>query len=223
MSSKIFPGDGTAGQPVSWAPLSFAAVDLPRHGIPPRNQGSSTEAAVEQRIRETEADAGRRIEEAHRRGFQEGESAGRTQGAKQWEAALDRLSRAVAEIAGLRTRFHREAEDDAVRLSLAVARRILHRDLTVNPEAILGLVKAALEQLDAREVHRLRLHPDGAAIVSRRLNELGLPIRVEVIADPSFEPGAVVFETTRGQLDASIETQLDEIGHGFADLLGHSS
>ena len=223
MSSKIFSGSGAAEQPVSWTPLSFTTVDPPRTGTAPRNQAGGADTAAEQKIRETEADAGRRIEEAHRRGLQEGESAARAQTAKHWEAALDRLARAVAEIAGLRARSRRDAENDAVRLSLAIAHRILHRELTVNPDAILGLVKAALEQLDARELHRVRLHPDSAAIVSRRLNELGLPVRVEVIADPSFEPGAAVFETTRGELDASIETQLDEIGHGFADLLGHSS
>jgi flagellar assembly protein FliH len=42
---------------------------------------------------------------------------------------------------------------------------------------------------------------------------------VEVIADPSAEPGAVIFETDRGNLDASLESQLKEIERGLADRL----
>ena len=53
-------------------------------------------------------------------------------------------------------------------LALAIARRILHRELTVAPEALLGLVKAALEKIGGREIHRVRVSPrgraDGAAI-----------------------------------------------------------
>jgi flagellar assembly protein FliH len=42
---------------------------------------------------------------------------------------------------------------------------------------------------------------------------------VEVIADASREPGAVVFETERGNLDASVDAQLREIERGLADCL----
>jgi flagellar biosynthesis/type III secretory pathway protein FliH len=37
--------------------------------------------------------------------------------------------------------------------------------------------------------------------------------------DPALEHGAAVFETTRGNLDASVETQLREIGQGLTDRL----
>jgi flagellar assembly protein FliH len=40
------------------------------------------------------------------------------------------------------------------------------------------------------------------------------------VADASREPGAVIFETQRGNLDASIESQLQEIERGLTDRLG---
>ena len=43
----------------------------------------------------------------------------------------------------------------------------------------------------------------------------GLPL----IADGTLERGAVLIETARGKLDASLETQLAEIGRGLADRL----
>jgi len=46
---------------------------------------------------------------------------------------------------------------------------------------------------------------------------------VQVVADGGRESGDVVFETTRGNLDASIGTQLQEIGRGLADRLRSKS
>jgi flagellar assembly protein FliH len=42
---------------------------------------------------------------------------------------------------------------------------------------------------------------------------------VEVVADSSRSPGDVIFETERGYLDASVDSQLQEIERGLADRL----
>ena len=80
-----------------------------------------------------------------------------------------KLARSIEELTGARPRYRREAEQDVVALALAIARRILHRELTVAPDALLGLVKAALDKLEAREVHQVRVSrqdaADGAAIL----------------------------------------------------------
>jgi flagellar biosynthesis/type III secretory pathway protein FliH len=44
-----------------------------------------------------------------------------------------------------------------------------------------------------------------------------------VDADPSLAPGSVIFETTMGSLDVSVEAQLAEIERGLADRLGDGS
>jgi flagellar biosynthesis/type III secretory pathway protein FliH len=44
-----------------------------------------------------------------------------------------------------------------------------------------------------------------------------------VLADPSRELGTVIFETQRGNLDASVESQLQEIERGLADRLRRHS
>jgi flagellar assembly protein FliH len=130
-----------------------------------------------------------------------------------------KLARTIEEITSLRQRYRHEAEQDVVGLALAVARRILHRELTVSPDALLGLVKAALEKLDTREVHRVRVSRQDAPLLLAFLEKMGLPQRIEVTPDPALAPGSVVLETTRGLLDASIDTQINEIERGFADLV----
>jgi flagellar assembly protein FliH len=166
------------------------------------------------RVAELERELAQRTEQA----FQEGQASGAQQAAARMEPLMDRLAGTLEELLRLKPRLRREAEQDLVRLSLAIARRILRRELTVDPEAVSGIVKAALDRLDAREVTRIRIRPSERAALERRLAGAGLPESVEIAGDPSLEPGAVILETTRGRFDASVETQLEEIERGFADM-----
>ena len=135
------------------------------------------------------------------------------------ETMHGRLARTIEELTGLRQRFRHEAEADVVALALAVARRILHRELTVDPEVLIGLVKAGFEKIALSEVHRVRVSRQDAPAVQQHLEKIGLPHHVEVMGDVSLAPGAVILDSSRGNLDASIETQLAEIERGFADLV----
>jgi flagellar biosynthesis/type III secretory pathway protein FliH len=42
---------------------------------------------------------------------------------------------------------------------------------------------------------------------------------VKISADAALVPGSAIFDTARGEVDASIQTQLDEIHRGLADLV----
>jgi flagellar assembly protein FliH len=131
---------------------------------------------------------------------------------------VQRLARAAAELAGYRAAYRRESEQELVKLSLAIARKVLKREVTVDPSSLQGIVKAALETLNAGEVYRIRLATPDAAALDRHLQAMGLPQAIEVIADPALERGAVLFETARGLVDAGVQTQIAEIERGFADL-----
>ena len=106
-----------------------------------------------------------------------------------------------------------------MKLALAVARRVLYREISADPEAILGLVKAAFGKLNARETHRLRVSPADAAAIQEHRARIQLPPGLEVAADGSLNPGSAIFETSRGDLDASVDTQLSEIERGFTDIM----
>ena len=217
MSSKLVRGGELSIEPMAWRQVS--AGDLlppdPSGAFAPYQTAAATAPALESGMREMEP----RLRSVYQQGFQDGQAAARQEAAGQVDALAVRVARSIEEMSGLRERFRHEAEEDVVALSLAIARRVLHRELTVAPEALLGLVKAALEMMEVREVHRVRVHPNDAALVQQHLEQMGLPRRVEVLADPSLERGAVILESSRGALDASVETQLAEIERGFTDLV----
>jgi len=214
MSSKLHRG-GISTDPIAWRRVpSVDSVPLNGQVFPCVNSPSSLDReAAGGGFDSTDAQS------AYQRGITEGKTAGRQEMSTQIEAMNHKLARTIEELTGLRQRFRHEAEGDVVALALATARRILHRELTVEPEALLGLVKAALEKIELREVHRVRVSREDAPMVQQCLEKMGLPHRVEVIGDPSLQRGSAILDSNRGTLDASIETQLAEIERGFADLM----
>ena len=158
-----------------------------------------------------------RIREARHAGYVEGEAKGRLLAAEELKPVLARLGNTILQVADSRDSYIRQTEADVVKLSMAVARRILYRELTIDPGSIAGLVKAALEKLQSDVAVRARMHPDLETTVRSTIEQSGRRASVEVVADASLDRGAVVLETNRGNLDASIETQLREIEIGFAD------
>ena len=158
-----------------------------------------------------------RVAEARAAGFREGESSGRSAASAELQPVLQRLGRSVEEILALRPKLRREAESDMVHLSLAIARRILRREISTDPEAMHGLVLAALEKLQMQEISRIRVHPSHVAQVKACLQQVSAEL--EVVGDGSRQPGAVAIETMHGDLEASVDSQLQEIERGLIDRL----
>lgn len=219
MGSKVVPA-GAAGQldPVVWKTVSTATRRAcgPAGG-PEANQGELE--ALRARLADLEREAARREEAARQSGYERGLGVGRIEEAARVDPVIARLAATLGELASSRRRLRREAERDVLKLAVAIARRVLHRELQADPEAMLGLVKAALQALEAREVEHVRVSPIDAAAVRSQLEQLRPEFRFEVVPDTKLERGAVIFETTRGNLDASVETQLKEIECGLADRI----
>ena len=161
-----------------------------------------------------------RIEqEAYQRGFSEGKNIGQQQAKAELQPVLDQLGKSLATLSSLRSRVRSEAEGDLLKLAISIARRVLHRELTLEPESIEGLIRVALEKLHSRELCRIRVHPDQESAIRNALERFSNSQKVELVADSSMQCGDVIFETAHGNLDASIESQLREIERGFADRL----
>ena len=157
--------------------------------------------------------------QAYEAGSRAGEAAARQSLETQVSTLVEKLSATIAEVAATRADTIRRAEADTVRLAVEIARRILHREVSVDTSALEGLIKAALEKLQSQEVYRVRVHPDQESIVRSCLEQMGRSPSIEVIGDALQSKGGAVFEISRGSLDASVDTQLSEIERGLADQL----
>ena len=215
--SKTVPlDDPSAASPPSWRKVETAGEAIWR----PEGSQSSVSDSIAQ-IRQ---DCAQQVRDAHSAGVREGEANAKRLAAAELEPLIARLCATIEELGALRARLRHEAEADLVKLALAIARRVLRRELSVDPDALEGLVRSAVDKLQGQELVRVRVHPSQAESVMAGLRKTTAGSAIEVVADASREPGAVIFETTRGNLDASVESQLQEIERGLADRLRkHSS
>ncbi|MEO8314469.1 MAG: FliH/SctL family protein [Pseudomonadota bacterium] len=164
-----------------------------------------------------------------RRVWQEAETAGRAAGleaaraeieankqklddtARKLETVLQALSRPLAQL------------DDTVHsqiamLATALARALLRRELRTEPSQIIGIVRdtVALLPASARGV-RVTLHPEDATLMRERLSVAGPEQAWSIVDDPVLSRGDCRVQTDYAQIDARIETRLNE---ALAMLLG---
>ncbi len=148
--------------------------------------------------------------DAFTKGYAQGERAGLEAGGKRAEAMLRRLAETLEELSSLRDNMVRQTERELVQLSVAIARRIMQREMSVDPELTAALAHIALERLGGSAPATVRLHPDDHAIVTAGHTTLSRR-QVEILADPSVSRGGCLVESEFGFIDASVDAQIDEI------------
>ena len=216
MSSRVIrPQDAADISPIEWRPAGGPTAQNNR----PRTTDPGKALISESRASELQQGSEACVRTAYAQGLAAGEAAAAQHAQQKLDPVLNRLNGIITELTSLRKRTRAEAEDDAMKLAIAIARRVLYRELATDPDAILGLVKAAFDKLNARETHRLRVSPSDAAAIHEHRAKLQLPPALEIVSDGSLTPGSAIFETTRGDLDASVDTQLAEIDRGLTDIL----
>ena len=218
MSCRVhLPGDPRTAEPL----VLRQAARAPSPSSPQSHVDES--ALLRSQVAQLQQQCDQRVREAQAAGLREGEAAGRARAMGEVQPVIERLARTIDEVAGLRARLRAEAEADLVQLSLAIAKRILRREMAIDPDALHGLILGALAKLQGQEIARVRVHPSHAAALTACLRQNLNTDRIEVITDPSREAGSVLFETPRGNLDAGVESQLQEIERGLADRLRKQS
>jgi len=145
---------------------------------------------------------------AYRRGVEEGR--------RQAEQVVGDLIRALKEAARLLEAERRNAlhalQHEALRLSLAIARKVVMAELKTNPDAISEIVRRLVSEAEGRRVTRILLHPDDAAHLSTsQVAEMLREADIRVEPSDEISPGGCAIETAFGRLDASLETRLEEI------------
>jgi flagellar assembly protein FliH len=229
MSARVLTSSAAAAaQPVQWP-----EAGSPTRATEPGRSVESTDdpavphlkskiAELEHQLKTVEADSEHRIQEAITTGRREGEAATHQSLDAEFQEEAGKVAKLMSGVIGSGSALRRQAEEDLVRLSIAIARRILHREILVDAEALLGLAKAALSKVDQREVHVIRAHPETLPLIERILQQSGSQRRMELRGDAQLDRGDLFIETARGELDASVDTQLQEIERGFADIVGNS-
>ncbi len=162
------------------------------------------------------------FESGRERGKQEGLQAEREAQAKTVAAEHARYARQLADVvekfAQERDSYLRAVEPEVVKLSLAIAARILRREAQMDPLLLTGAVRVALGQLAGSTQMQLKVPPAELELWTEAIALLPkLAVKPTVLAGEGMRLGECVIETEMGSVDLGIRSQLGEIERGFFD------
>ena len=125
------------------------------------------------------------------------------------EAVLWRLTQTLEELGTLREQMIHKTERQVVQLALAIAARILHREVAIDHELLVAMARVALDRLGDRSSATIRLNPQdfAAAGVDRLVSKAS----VQIVADASVNRGGCRVESDFGLIDVAMAAQLAEI------------
>lgn len=168
----------------------------------------------------SEVEVQTRERRGYERGRQEGEAQAQVVYAQSLVQAQALAASMAAEFERERGGFFRRVESEVVRLALAIARKILHREAQMDPLLLAGVARVALEQIAEGAVVRMRVHPQQIKSWQEFFSvQSGLNLKIEWMGDSLLDPSQCRVETTVGSTSLSLEDQLGEIEQGFFDLL----
>ena len=166
----------------------------------------STAAAHENQLRNAER-------QGFERGFREGEQVGRQLGEQMIETTAKRYELGVAELTKAHAEICRAMETKTVELALEIARKVIQREISTDPDLVCALAMVALKRVHSHQTITLRVnHHDFPRIQDAVASVNG---SVSVVEDPGLERGDFLIDTANTHLDGRLQSQVDTLGRAI--------
>ncbi len=152
-------------------------------------------------------------------GFEEGRAAGIAAAEEAMSRSIQQLAALIGGIHESHASFFRSAERQVVDLALQIAAKVVEREVENMPDMAINVIRAALEEMDARTAVRVRVNPADEELLRRRWTQVvpsGIGAeRIELQQDDRVQSGGAIIETTHGQVDAQLESKLAQLGNAL--------
>jgi len=159
------------------------------------------------------------LEDAYARGRQEAFD----QAAKDLESAAQALATAAEEINRLRDSLAKNSSQDMLRLVMTVAEQIIRREVSADPQVVLNIIETALQSSVRSDQYRIRVNPEDLEQVTKQkplfLASVSGLKNLSIEADPAISRGGCRVDSDLGEVDATIETQLESIQQALNEAI----
>lgn len=162
-------------------------------------------------IRSARADADTIREQAYAEGYQ----AGMEQAIQAPNELLARLEADITQTAVDRDDILAAIEPEVLKLVVETVEKVIRHEVKTNPLVVVRLVKSILRRVKDVDEAYIRVNPAELDAVRAMRDELlataeGLK-NIRIADDRRVAPGGCVVETSNGDFDARIETQIDQV------------
>ncbi len=158
------------------------------------------------------------LSEGYPKGFAEGEALGKTvKGADvaEYHKATRLLLQLVSDLEQLTENVANEAEKDVLTLSMAVAQRIVQKEIAQDSEILVGFVGQGLKTLGPTEIAVIRVHPDDFELLKRKSDDLLQAVQdvkcLQFEQDPTLLRYDAIVENRERSIDVRLDSQMTMI------------
>ncbi|BCA79108.1 FliH/SctL family protein [Desulfuromonas sp. AOP6] len=165
------------------------------------------------------------VEALEKAAFEKGRQAGRQEAEALFGQSAQALAEAAIEISQLRESLHKSSVEDMLRLVMAIAERVIHVEVEKHSEMIVDVIERALKAAIKADEYHIRVNPQDLEVVKEKK-----PLFIASISglkniifegDAAIARGGCLVESTLGQVDATLESQLAQIRQHLAEQTGH--
>ncbi len=178
--------------------------------------------------------AGRFDVDAYQKGFNDGlekggadgERAGFERASKKQEPLLDSLREALLQLQNLRGETYHNIEKEVVKLALAIARKIVCREIEMDREVVVCVAREALARMEDPGKIKIKMNPQDIQFINEtkyKLSDLiGNIDNVSLEPEENIQSGGCIIETNLGEIDARIEKQILAVEESFRNAIENS-
>ncbi len=185
----------------------------------PQSSGSNFSPTATAVIAPSSGDHSKEVEAAFARGRQ----AGIDSTEKQLATAAQALATAAEELSRLRDSQAKNSSNDMLRLVFAVAEQIIGREVSADPAIIVTIIEKALQSSVRSDQYKIAVNPDDLDIVNQQkplfLASVSGLKNLSIEADATITAGGCRVDSELGDVDATIETQLDAIKEALIEAI----
>lgn len=161
-------------------------------------------------------------EEGYKAGFEEGHKAGLKAGQQAGEREIKQqvthLQNIIKMLQQPLADLDQQIEQDLVNLAITMTRQLVRRELKLEPEHVIGAMRAALQALPVSDRKiKIYVHPDDLTIIQKGLSLDQDAENRQWIEDPLLTRGGVKLETADTMVDATVDARLNSL---ISKLLG---
>jgi len=155
---------------------------------------------------------------AHEEGLLQGKNEGLAQLQSHIKEALKLIEQANVE----RKKIIEQSSQDILNLSLQVAAKLTHSEITSRPEVLMDILKEATNKISDRDQVTIKVNSADLEFIKSKREQVEDLIdgvkKLNIIADKKVGPGGFIIETQMGYVDARLETKMTVIEEAFSQI-----
>ncbi|MEH7122858.1 flagellar assembly protein FliH [Bacillus sp. JJ1773] len=188
-----------------------------------RHEAELIRQQLDENIQAFEQEKERMAAEAHQTGFEAGLTEGREKGYVEYHEVIQSAHDIVeSSKKDYRSRVE-SSEREILEIGIKVAQKILGKTIEENEEEILFIVRRALKEARDNQEVQLHVHPSHYDFLLSNKEELKMifPKEIDLFIYPDDElaVSSCIIESVNGRIDASIDSQLEEIKRKLIEML----